>query len=375
MGKLVNINPSILRKCREQMALDIDTVRRKVRTIEQIENGEKKPTFKQLANLASMYTVPDWVFVRDTLPEKYRFSSLASFRKFKSSHANKLHDLTKIYKLTAKVEGFREMILDLKEDMQEPIPVFSPPQYKKKPDDMAQTVRSWLGVRNNQNFSEWRKTLEKVHIFIFMTSKYNSWSKIDIEVLRGLCIFYERLPIIVINDSDTRKAQSFTLFHELGHLLQRKSSIDQQEHIDNEEEKWCDLFAGNMLMPETDFRAKAGETKFKDLAQVKKLANVFCVSPYACIVRLRQCKMINQAKYLEFESTLKKEYEQNKEKLEKNPGGPTRIRSKEAFNQFGGIYSRAVWQSYYNEQIGLHKLCKLFELKHASHALEMQNLL
>ena len=71
-----NINPTILRQCREQMGLSLDDVRKTVASIEKIENGDKKPTFNQIDQLAELYLVPRWVFIADDLPHEYQFDRI-----------------------------------------------------------------------------------------------------------------------------------------------------------------------------------------------------------------------------------------------------------------------------------------------------------
>ena len=75
-GKVENINVDILIQCREQIGLELFVVAKKVSKIEQIENGEQKPTFKQLDTLAHLYKVPRWVFISEKLPDKYKFNKI-----------------------------------------------------------------------------------------------------------------------------------------------------------------------------------------------------------------------------------------------------------------------------------------------------------
>ena len=60
--------------------------------------------------------------------------------------------------------------------------------------------------------------------------------------------------------------------------------------------------------------------------------------------------------------------------MKDSPGGPSRNRPKEVFAQYGRIYSRAIFQAYYNQDLGLKKLCQLFDLKRPSYALEVFSL-
>ncbi len=372
-GRVENINKDILFQYRNQIGLSLSEVAKKVTKIAAIEQGEQKPTFKQLDTLSELYKVPRWVFISDRLPEKYQFDkAVPAFRQFADSNADVFSD-HKVRGLTARVERFRDMITELYEDMGDTVPAFNPPKVIKSAtsDYAAQQVRNWLKLSNERyDFAEWKEKLEEKGIFVFMTSRYKDWSYIDKALFRGLTIYHPRLPIIIINDSDAKKAQSFTLFHELGHLLRKESAIDDwEEHLNQEVEKWCDELAGNVLMPAEQIRSAVDN--IDDLDAVKRIARDFRVSSYACLVRLRQMQIVDQNTYKEFESQLKDEYRKLQEKLKESESGPHRNRPQEILNQYGHIYTKAVFQAYHNQEIGLHNLCQLFGIKNPSYILEL----
>ncbi len=379
-GRVENINTDILRQCREQMGFDLEYVAKKIgsiKAIEAIERGEKPPTFGQLDKLASTYGVPSWVFISDDLPEEYRLNRVVSeFRKYSGIDTNAINDPV-VRRLIARVERLRNLIIEVRKDMDEPVVDFTPPSLNagSTPENVAILVREWLGTKENLKFSQWRQKLEERGIFIFMTGRYVDWSHIDKDVFRGLTIFHPTLPIIIVNDSDAKKAQSFTLFHELGHLLQRESVIDGWNDHQPQTERWCDQLAGNVLMPEDSFRGAVNASDLSDLDFIKSIADRFEVSAYACLVRLMQLEMISQSDYSRFADDLKRRYERLREEQRKKSGGPARNRPKEVLYQHGYIYTNAVFQAYHNRDIGLHKLCKLLGLKRASHALELETML
>ena len=184
----VSVNTDILRQCRENMALSVNDVRSRINSIEKIEAGEKQPTFKQLKTLSELYQLPDWVFICEELPEKYQLNQLPTFRNFSSQNNFDNH---KIRKSVAKVEASREMILDFRDDMSEPVFPTDFPVLEKDVVEMTNNTRQWLQVSHQQAFSfdQWREKLEEKNIFIFLTSKFSSWSKIEIDLFRGLYIF------------------------------------------------------------------------------------------------------------------------------------------------------------------------------------------
>ena len=381
--RVENVYPDILRQCREQIGLNIEQAQRKasIKTLDKIEEGEVKPTFNQIAKLANLYQVPQWVFLKEKLPSRYQFTdSIRAFRQFADSVSD-FNDY-KVRAITANVVRFRELILEFRKDMGEPIPLFSPPSWKSNILELARSVRNWLGCHEttHHNFQGWKKLIEDQSVFVFMTSKYSSWSKVDPSLFRGISIYEDTLPVVVINDSDARKAQSFTLFHELGHLLKKQSVFDVGDAVDqSESEKWCDKFAGEVLMPRATFLQEATGpltgNKQELLQQIERIAKKFFVSKYACAVRMRHLNIVDQQSYGRIESWLKEEYQQIKE-VQRNKAAPiSRNIARETLNQYGGIYSRVVIQAYREQEIGLHKLCKLLSIKKAANALQLEDLL
>ncbi|MCK5001274.1 MAG: ImmA/IrrE family metallo-endopeptidase [Anaerohalosphaera sp.] len=374
MAKRVeNINKDILYKCREQVGMDLLEVKKKVPKIAEIEQGTQKPTFKQLETLAKLYRVPRWVFIAESLPEEYQFAkAVPAFRQFVDSDTEAFDD-SKVRGLVARVERFRSLILELREDMSEAVAVFSPPRIQQNANlsDIARQIEEWLNIpARRPDFPQWKAMLEEKGVFIFMTSKYKGWSHIERDLLRGMAIYHSTLPIIIINDSDARKAQSFTLFHELGHLLRKENALDDWKEKNIRTEKWCDKLAGNVLMPADKFRGTVQDVD--DLAVVKRIARTFKVSAYACLVRMRQLRIIDQTKYDDYEAQLKKEYNELRKKLQNKDSGPARNRPVEVLNQYGHIYTKALFQAYHNKEIGLHKLSQLFDLKRTSYVLQME---
>lgn len=392
-NRVENVNSEMLRVCREQVALRLDGEEMKnFRWVGAAEEGQKKPTFKQLENLANLYGVPSWVFISESLPEEYQFSkAMPEFRRFADSDAKEV-DTYKVRVISAKVARLRNLILELREDMKEPVAVFSPPKIDQRssPEQAAQQARRWLGVDDHESFSlkQWREKVESRDVFVFLTSKYRGWAHLGKEAqFRGLSIYEATLPIIIINNSDAKKAQSFTLFHELGHLLLGESAMHHFGEYDHPTEKWCDKFAGSVLMPEERFREAA--TAVKDFESIALLARKFQVSVHACIVRLSQLEIIGATKYREFErrregenrrmqeksrtSEWQREEDTRRvrEKLRTSSGRSARNRPKEVLEQYGRIYSTAVLDAYHSNEIGLSKLCQLLDLKRVSHAMAL----
>ena len=368
------INPKILKLCREQMGLSVEKAQKKagLKTLSDIESGKRQPTFKQIDKLSKIYLVPSWVFLRNNLPNEYNFNKIPSFRTFNRTRANNFNYELRF--ILAKIESSRELILDLKKDLGESIKSFSAPDIKlSNMKESAKQIRKWLNVdEESLNFDEWRQRLEDVGIFVFLTNKFAHWSKTDIKYFRGLSVFHDKLPVIVINGSDNYKAQSFTLFHELCHVIRGKTKWDTQIGIKSsaKEEQLCDNFAGEILMP----KEQALRYRVSSFDQVKKFSKEFKTSQYASIVRLRQLNIINQAQYKDFVTQLDRKNAKEKQKLKESEGGPNRKIYKEAIDRYGGIYTKTILQAYYNKDLTLYKTRNMFDFKKTKYVLKLKEM-
>ena len=367
---MANFNLEVLKKCREQLSLTLEEVKKKVKGIEEIEKGDKKLSWSNVDKLAQIYYVPEWVFISDEIPDEYKYTQTPAFRTYSKKP---VFNNSRIKKLVAKVEDYRKIILEAREDLEEAIEDFHPCLITNNAEETAKNIRNWLGLKPKEfiDFYAFKKKLEEKNIFIFMTSKYKDEFKFKSEEgsennFRGLAIYYEKLPIIVINESDAKKSQSFTLIHELCHLLRGESSLDNDNdgiHYNSKEEKFCDAVAGIVLMPTDAIKEATQSLEELNWITIKNIAEkVFKVSHYAFIVRLNQLREISQDKYNEFNNLRKEENQKNKIKLEKNRRF-SRSKAKEIVDQYGEIYTNAIITLYEEKEITLYKACNLLKIK------------
>lgn len=100
--------------------------------------------------------------------------------------------------------------------------------------------------------------LEKFNVIVIKNSVVsdNNNKKIELKDLRGYAIYDEYAPLIFINSKDTNKGKIFTLFHELAHIVLHSSGISSYEIGNKDIEKKCNNIAGNILMPDEEFKTK-----------------------------------------------------------------------------------------------------------------------
>lgn len=385
ISKEFKLNLDILEKCRKQMGYSIDDVKKKIKTIDLIEAGEKRPTYKQLEELGKLYDVPRRVFISKELPPEYRYDEKPNFRKFKNYEVF----VSDARKLVNQAKRYRDFFLELREDIELPITPFSLGQdmtsekiKKMSPEEASIWARNWLSLKESKHltFNQLREKLEEKSIFVFLSNKFRGSGHIGKDSnFRGVCLTHEVMPIIIINDSDARKAQSFTLFHELGHLLRNDDAIDSFEESDSSTEWWCEDFSGNFLMPRKEFLENIEQWKkivdFEnelELEIVEKIADHFQVSTHACLVRMQRVKVISKEKYDDLDEERKEKNEEYLKILKDSEGGLPRNRPNEVKKQFGLPFIRTVFDAWYQKDLNLVQVLRVFDLKKVSHVRKIE---
>lgn len=159
---------------------------------------------------------------------------------------------------------------------------------------------------------------------------------------RGFSLPDERAPLIAINsDYIGPSVKSFTLMHELGHLSNSDTAICHDD--DTVEEKWCNSFAANFILPtsrvEDYFRLKrwseVDEDDWHD--QIRLTSNYLRSSWRAVAIKLRDMGLSTQR--------VVDEVFASDTEFAKGTGfvdGSERTRPKLRLDEFGSTFTRAV---------------------------------
>lgn len=106
---------------------------------------------------------------------------------------------------------------------------------------MEEIVDINISSHEKWNINKWKEILkEKLGILAFEAG--------DVELceMTGICIFHDRIPIILLNDKDSPINRIFSLFHELTHLLLGKSAICNGSQL-NKKEIFCNAVSEKFL--------------------------------------------------------------------------------------------------------------------------------
>lgn len=307
------ITPEVIRWARETAGLSIDQVVEKIgrkRVTPDVvlawEDGSQSPNYAQLERLAyDIYKRPLAIFFFPEPPEET--TPRQSFRTLPDYEIELMPARIKL--LLRKAKALQLNVSELYEGVN--------PSDKQiirdlsfKPQDsastIAATVRKYLSVDLNRQFklksSEdafkfWREVLEENGIFVFKDAfKEDSFS--------GFCLYDDRFPVIYVNNSKYFTRQSFTLFHELAHLLFKTGGIyiGQDEYIDHLAgdnrliEILCNRFAGEFLVPTLDFQKRI-HGHSADESTIQNLADTYHVSREVILRKLFDLDLVDQSYY------------------------------------------------------------------------------
>lgn len=163
---------------------------------------------------------------------------------------------TKLKQIIQRAERQRSIYLSLLEDLDdEDRPQFLPPKIRgRDPQDAAVTARKWLGIEKQRTFDEYRAAVEARYLLVFRSNGYNGkWQIPKDNPILGFSIYDVTCPLIVVKKQAPETRQTFTLMHELGHILLHKtSSIDDESDLHSHQgyEREANAFAGCLLVPD-----------------------------------------------------------------------------------------------------------------------------
>ena len=266
-----SVNPEILVWARETAGLTPEAAvkklsirdTRKANALDRLagyESGAEDPSRPLLLRMSKQYRRPLVAFYLPKPPPMgYRG---ADFRTL-SVDAPLTETDAILDALLRNIRARQSMVRVLLEDEEETIPLHFVGS-RTMADGRAEVLdalRTLLKVRlaeyrSQQNasraFDLMRHRAEEEGIFVLLKSDLGSHhTAIENEFFRGFSISDKIAPFIVINEQDARSAWTFTLLHEIVHLILGHTGVSGRQ-AENETERFCDDVAGDFLLPEPE---------------------------------------------------------------------------------------------------------------------------
>lgn len=323
-------------------------------TLDHVMARQGGMTFNQLRKVADHFGKGVLFFLEEAPIDEARVHSI-QFRTL----ANQKPELSsKLKALIERVEKQREVYLSLREDLDEDQPRFDPPVL---PNDnlheAASIARQWLGLGEQNDFDSYRVALESRGVLVFRSNGYNGkWQIAKENPIIGFSLYDSVCPVIVVKKQDWDTRQSFTLMHELGHLLLHKtSSIDDEHDLQSHRghEREANAFAGYLLVPNAflanirDAERPGHVSEFDHWLEGQRRA--WGVSGEMILRRLLDAGRLSEVKYEAYREWAAQTF------VAQSDGGSREWRHREPRHIFGDTFVRTVLDSLYARHITLAK--------------------
>lgn len=311
------VEPSVLRWARESVGLIPVAAARKIGVpdgrVDEWEAGTATPTIAQLRKAAKVYKRSLGVFF---LPEPpLDFDTMRDFRRNVGAAAGEWSpELHGEYRRALEQ---RETALELA-DIEE-APVSTTWRLEPLPADdeaIAAAARSLLlGVSplrlpggtgtKYDHLNAWVAALEEVGVLILATSG----GQVSTAEMRAFSLYYDVVPVIMVNGSDAARGRLFSLVHEYAHLLLHTGGLcdtvsdTRATTPDRVLEARCNAIAAAMLMPREavlsspEVAAHRDAPESWDYSALRDAAAPFGVSAEAFARRLLSLGRVDQAFY------------------------------------------------------------------------------
>jgi Zn-dependent peptidase ImmA (M78 family)/transcriptional regulator with XRE-family HTH domain len=311
-------------------------------SIDRVMAGEDGVTFNQLRKVADYFGRGVLFFLEPGSVDETKVHT-AQFRTL----ANQKPELSaKLKVLIERVEKQREVYLGLCEDLNNTDRIGSslPDLQGKNPREAARIARQWLGLTDRNSFNTYRESVEAQGILVFRSNGYNGkWQIAKENPILGFSLYYPSCPVIVIKKQDWEPQQSFTLMHELGHLLLHKiSSIDDEHDLQSHKGKElaANAFAGHLLVPDAFLASIRDEERPDEVSQydewLERSRKAWGVSGEVILRRLLDAGRLPQDRYTAYRQWRAQSVVMLKDR------GNRMYRHREPKNVFGDTFVRTV---------------------------------
>lgn len=294
------------------------------------ESGKQRPTIAQLKKAAAVYKRSISVFFLAEPPAG--FDTLRDFRRLAGSEAGEwgpdLHDEYR------RVHVQREYLLELSElENQEVSDTWRLPDKSRTDEQLAHDGRLALlstsalnlpGPSNTpyEHLNFWTSALEEAGVLVASTRG----GRISKKEMRAFSLYFEVLPVMVVNGADSPRGRLFSLLHEYAHLLLHTSGLcDTTTDVrattpDRKLEARCNAIAAALLVPAASLLshpeviARGEISDHWDYGSLRPVAAVYGVSAEVILRRLTTLGKVPRVYYDQQRETFVAAYEREDQK-------------------------------------------------------------
>ena len=331
------------------------------------DKDPEQPSIPQLRKAANLYKRPLAVFY---LPEPpMTFQAMSDFRRLPDFGPSQFSPgLTLEIRIA---HQRRELALELLAEVDEQLPAFTlATSLGTSPDAIGTAIRAALKITPKLQanwrdditaFRAWRSRIEGLGVLVFQTSRIESGEA------SGFAYWADVLPFMVVNGKDAYSRRTFSLLHELAHLMLHQSGVSDLDAEgvrpgDAERiEVFCNQVAAATLMPRDLFLAEpmiagrgVGIHEWTEEAIVA-LAATFSVSREAIVRRLLTFGRTSEGFYTRKRVQYAREFQAQQQRKREKAEGKTIARNmpRETLATFGRSFVRMVLDNYHADRLSL----------------------
>jgi Zn-dependent peptidase ImmA (M78 family) len=265
------VETSVLRWARESCGLTELAAARKLGLpddrVAAWEAGKAVPTIAQLRKAAEVYKRSLAVFFLSEAPEG--FDTLRDFRRLDGAEAG--HWSPELHEEFRRTHTQRDFALELAETEEREIPVAwrIPVSTDGGDAEIAARIRQALieagplpipvpSPSPYEHLNAWVSAIEASGVLVLATRG----GKVAVDEMRAMSLYFDVLPVIVLNGSDYPRPRLFSLLHEFAHLVLHTDGLcdvvadDKPRTVNRSLEARCNAIAAAVLMPDAEVRAR-----------------------------------------------------------------------------------------------------------------------
>ncbi|NQW29972.1 MAG: ImmA/IrrE family metallo-endopeptidase [Ignavibacteria bacterium] len=363
----INVSNKVLVWARESLAFSrnqaVEKSKISARKLVQLETGELLPTLHELKILSRTYSTTLATLLLNAPPEGKPMP--VDRRTVDSKTLGHFHEKTIL--AVRKSRAMAQAFVELRAEMGQEFAKFGlTASIKDLPQTVARNVRRSLhlndirAIKNiNLALESYSERVESLGVAVFQLS-------LTQDNLRGFSIVDDVVPIIGIKrGNEQAHSKTFTLFHELGHLLLNEGGLcDLTSNSKISIEKWCNAFSAEVLVPTEEFLSLRSVLDHKREGQASwakrdlvELADYFHVGPLTILRKLLQSGLTSEEFYRERHAAW------NKPQFARAKTPEGRNIAREALKEKGRTYVGLAFKAYDQNKIDVKDLSDYLGVK------------
>jgi Zn-dependent peptidase ImmA (M78 family) len=264
------VEPSVLRWARESVDLAPVDAARKIRVpddrVDEWEAGTRLPTVAELRRAAKVYRRALGVFYLPAPPAD--FDTLRDFRRRPGGEAAAWSaDLHAEYR---RAHEQRDNLLELYEiEGVTPPTLWRAPRSAGDDEQLAAAARARILAEapfplprattdRYAHLNAWSAALEVAGVLVFSTTG----GRVDPDEMAAFSLYFDEIPVIVVNGADWPRGRLYSLLHEYAHLVLHSEGLcdtyraTRATNPNGQLEARCNDLAAKMLMPRVEVLAR-----------------------------------------------------------------------------------------------------------------------